>query len=288
MLHNPAREQPFRYDMLAWFSLVHVLAGVALWYLCFVQWSTATVVMAGVLFFLCHLSITMGPHRLYSHLSYKAHPSLEVVLVLLFSATFQSSVLWWAAHHMRHHSYSDTERDPYTVRHGFWWAHVVWMLHTSDDVPPEGRRLVQNNLLLWQHKNHLIIGLVVGLLLPTALGALWGDWLGGLLVGGFLRLVVQYHGTWAINSVAHSFGPWRYSSRITARACYWVLAFTVGEWNHEGHHHASADYRLGNRRWYDIDPGKWVIWLLQYVGATYDLKRVSDEEFDARIRRSAA
>ena len=44
---------------------------------------------------------------------------------------------------------------------------------------------------------------------------------------------------------------------------------------------------FADRRWYDIDPGKWLIWSLQWVGLTYDLKRVSDAEFNARVLRSA-
>lgn len=285
VLKNPALDQPYRYDLLKWFVVVHVLALVGCVY-SYVFFSGKTIVLAVTLFFLCHLSIRMGVHALYSHGSYKARLPLEIVLNLLFSGTFQNSILWWAGFHRRHHAVSDTEQDPYTVRHGFWWAHCGWLMHSREEVPHEARRLAKNKVLLFQQKYHLHLGVVVGLALPACIAAIWGDLLGGFLVAGFTRLMFQYHCTWVINSVAHRYGGWRYSPHITARTCWLVCAITVGEWNHERHHFAEDDYRLGNTRWYDPDPGKWLIWSLQWVGLTYDLKRVSDEELAARTQKS--
>lgn len=272
---NPALERPFRYDLLAWFSAVHVGAAAAVYYLALVRWNTPTVVMACTLFLLCHLSITMGPHRLYAHAAYKAHPVLEMVLLVLFSGTIQSSALWWSAYHIRHHLFSDTEQDPYTVKHGLLWAHCLWLLYSTDEVPPQGRRLMRNPLLVWQHKQHVRLGLLIGLLLPTALGALWGDWLGGLLVGGFLRLCAQYHATWCINSVSHSFGHRRYGGTATTNPLLGIP--TVGEGSaHDRHHCAPGDYRI-DPRWWAPDIGKWVIWLCSCIGLASDLRRTPED-----------
>jgi stearoyl-CoA desaturase (delta-9 desaturase) len=232
--------------------------------------------MATTLFFFCHLCITMGPHRFWTHQTHNAMTRLRAVYIIGFSAVMQNSAWWWSGKHLCHHAYSDTERDPYTVLHGFWWAHMGWLLRGRDDLPEEGyHRFARDPLLVWQHTHNRKIGIPTALVFPMAIATLWGDALGGLLVGGFMRLCIQYHATWCINSVAHYFGPWRYSKHITARTCYWVLAFTVGEWNHEGHHHFENDYRLGNVRWYDIDPGKWAIWLCSKVGLASDLRRTA-------------
>lgn len=278
-LHNPALLLRVMWGRVWWFVGVHVLGMVAApLYLMFVHLSAATPWMAAALFLLCHLSITVEVHRRACHKAYEASAPWRWFWIILFSGTLQNSAIWWATMHRRHHNYEDTELDPYTVKHGLWWAHMLWLLRDSDAFFDQHsfaktQDLTTDSVLRFQERHKHALGILVGLVLPTTLGALWGDVLGGLLVGGFARLVVQYHTTWSINSVAHCMGPWRYSPRKTARVCYWVLAFTVGEWNHQGHHLYPNDYRLGNCRWYDVDPGKLVIWACSKLGLTWHLVR---------------
>ncbi len=286
-LANPAAARPVNQTMVWWFSGVHAMAVVAVVYLIAVRCETATVMLAVGMFYACHLSITMGPHRLYAHGAYEASWVLEVLLLILSAATLQSSALWWAVYHQRHHFVTDTERDPYTVLHGFWWAHFWWMLHARKEVPPGGRRLVGNKLLILQHKYYWPLGLLAGLGLPTAIASLWGDPVGGFLVAGFLRLVPQYHLTWSVNSVAHTFGWRRYPNQGTARTNPLLALFTVGETYHERHHLAEGDYRLGNR-WYDLDVGKWAVWLCAQIWLARNLNTVSEEIVIAKAHAAAA
>ena len=60
----------------------------------------------------------------------------------------------------------------------------------------EGDRLV-----MLQHEWYLLIAVVMAGLVPAILGLAWGDPLGALLWAGCLRLVAQYHATFAINSM---------------------------------------------------------------------------------------
>jgi len=270
---SPGAAKPLRWGYITWFAYLHLAALAALCYLIFIRVLWADLVLAAVLFFLMHLSITVGLHRLYSHNAFKASPAVELALLLLSAGVMQSSALWWAGRHRAHHRYSDKDQDPYSVVHGFWWAHIGWLLHEHDSIEPAlVKDLYKNRLVKWQRDNYWWLAPAMGLGLPTAIASLWGDPLGGLFVAGFLRLCLQYHATWVINSVAHSFGSYRYPNRDTARTNGGILAIlTVGESYHERHHLAPNDYRLGNR-WYDIDPGKWVIWLLAKAGLARDLQ----------------
>ena len=57
---------------------------------------------------------------------------------------------------------------------------------------------------MWQHRHHQVIGMLVGLVLPTVLGALYNGWvgaLGGFLVSGITRVVAVQHCTFLINSL---------------------------------------------------------------------------------------
>ena len=282
---HPASALPLLWNLVVCFIAVHLVGVAAIWYLFVIQYSGATVILALSLFAMCHLSISAGMHRLYAHQSYRASKPLEALLLLLSAATFQNSALVWAYFHRMHHWYSDTDGDPYSVRHGFWWAHFLWIFRIPTAIDPKKvKDLQRNKLVMWQHRHYQILALLVGLGLPTALATSWGDALGGLLVAGFLRLVVQYHSTWSINSVAHTFGFRRYMKLGTARLSPFLAISTVGENNHERHHLAHEDYRLGPK-WYHLDIGRWFIVLCTWLRLAHGLRTVSEAAVLARARK---
>jgi len=98
--------------------------------------------------------------------------------------------------------------------------------------------------------------------------------IGALLIAGFLRLVIQYHATFAVNSFAHLIGSQPYTDQNSARDSAVTAILTLGEGYHNFHHRFQADYRNGVR-WFQLDPTKWFVWSLSKVGVTRDLRRVS-------------
>ena len=133
--------------------------------------------------------------------------------------------------------------------------------------------LRRDPLIRFQHKFWLAIGLAFGIALPTAICSLWGDAWGGFLVAGWLRLVLAWHCTFAVNSFAHRFGTPTWAPEESAKDSVWVAFLTLGEGYHSYHHRFQSDYRNGIR-WYHYDPSKWVIWTLSHLGLTRDLTRV--------------
>ncbi len=81
-----------------------------------------------------------------------------------------------------------------------------------------------------------------------------------------------HHTTFLINSWAHIFGTQPYSDQNTARDCVWLAFLTHGEGYHNYHHAFETDYRNGPR-WYNFDPGKWLIWVLSKLGLARDMRR---------------
>ncbi|KAJ2421431.1 stearoyl-CoA 9-desaturase, partial [Coemansia sp. RSA 2524] len=83
------------------------------------------VILYGILSGLC---ITAGYHRLWAHRAYRASRPLELFLAIFGTSSIQGSIIWWVQNHRLHHRYTDTERDPYNIKRGFWYAHHGWIL----------------------------------------------------------------------------------------------------------------------------------------------------------------
>ena len=225
------------------------------------------------------MSITMGYHRLFSHQTYRTTWPIRLLFALFGAACFEGSILEWSTDHRNHHRYTDTDRDPYDINRGFWFAHIGWLflLDTSTRDFSNVEDLEKDPIVRWQHRFFPLIGIIMSFGVPTLIASLWGDAWGGLIVAGLLRTVLNHHGTFCINSVCHIFGKKTYSEEQSARDNWVTALFTYGEGYHNFHHQFPLDYRNGVR-FYDFDPAKWGIRLLHFVGLATDLRRVSREK----------
>ncbi len=225
------------------------------------------------LYALVGVSVTAGYHRLFAHRSYECHPAVQAFYLFFGAMALQNSILAWGSDHRIHHRYVDRDWDPYNIQRGGLWAHILWIFYkgpadrTFDDVPD----LKRNRLVQWQHRHASLIGIVGGLGLPTLIGWAMGSALGGLLWGGFLRIVVVHHTTFFVNSIAHLYGSRPYTEANSARDNAWVALLTNGEGYHNFHHRFPADFRNGIR-WYQWDPSKWWIRGLRVLGLARGLR----------------
>jgi stearoyl-CoA desaturase (delta-9 desaturase) len=232
-------------------------------------------------------SITAGYHRLWAHRTYEAHWSVRLVFMVFGAMALQNSILIWATDHRRHHRFVDqNDADPYSARRGFWYSHIGWMLRDWQSGRHDfsnGRDLEADPLVRFQHRFYLPLVLVTNLGFPLALGWMAGDLWGVFLLAGVLRLVLNHHFTFFINSLAHIWGTQPYNDENTARDNP-VLAFlTYGEGYHNFHHIFERDYRNAVR-WWQWDPTKWLICSLSWVGLTRKLQKVPDVTIErARI-----
>lgn len=240
------------------------------------------VVLFLVTFILTGLSITLGYHRLFSHLSFKAKAPVKLATLVFGACAFENSALDWSSDHRKHHKHVDHEEDPYDISKGFFWAHIGWLLFKLGPEQPMDNvnDLKRDPLVMWQHKWCIPIAFIFGFGAPTLLGFLWAGWtgaLGAFLIGGVLRVFAVQHSTFFINSVCHTVGNRPYSTRCSARDSTLMAFFTFGEGYHNYHHEFQHDYRNGVKRT-NFDPTKWTIWLLEKAGLVSDLRRVPDEK----------
>jgi stearoyl-CoA desaturase (delta-9 desaturase) len=124
----------------------------------------------------------------------------------------------------------------------------------------------------------------MGFFLPALIACAWGDPFGGFFVGGFVRLMPQYHSTWSVNSITHTFGirPYNGSSATNGYTFMksfdpvrWLLALlsillavlTVGEsFNHATHH----EYPWALHEHWSLS--KWFAILCQKLGLIQGIK----------------
>ena len=262
----------------------HLMAVWAVLHMCLVQFSWWTLGLGLVYMGACSVSITGGYHRLFSHPTYKAIAPLRLFYLLFGAASVQNSALKWSSDHRIHHTKTDTKDDPYNILEGFWWAHLGWVLFKDPSdkdglVESRVKDLNADPLIRFQHRWYIPLAGLMGLVVPFLLGLTWGDPLGAVLVAGFLRLVIQWHATFSVNSVAHYIGSRPYCLKGTARDSFITALITLGEGYHNFHHRFQSDYRNGVR-WHHFDPTKWWVFALSKIGVCRDLKRVPKEAIE--------
>ncbi len=232
------------------------------------------------LFFLLALSslgITAGYHRLWAHRAYEAALPLKILLMIGGTFAVQNSILFWASGHRTHHRHvDDVDHDPYSIKRGFWYAHLGWMIRDHSPSEPDYKNapdLLNDKLVMFQHKYYvpMVIAVHVGLLggVGWAVGDVWGV----VLLGGLLRLIISHHVTFFINSLCHMWGKRPYTDENTARDNFVLAILTWGEGYHNYHHIFQYDYRNGVK-WWQYDPTKWLIWTSSKLGLAKNLRRI--------------
>ena len=231
---------------------------------------------------LCLFSVTVGYHRLFSHLTFQATWPVRLFTIIFGAGAFENSVLMWASEHRRHHKHVDDDDDPYCISKGFFHAHIGWLIFKLHPEPPYDNvgDLMKDKLICWQHRHVQTIAVVVSFGLPALLGFFWDGWpgaLGAFLIAGVARIVVLQHCTFLINSACHTIGRQPYSTKCSARDSFFLALFTGGEGYHNYHHEFQYDYRNGVKPW-QFDPTKWIIWTMSKFGLVRALRRVPAEK----------
>lgn len=253
--------------------------GGLIWWIKSGHYHGATLIFAAMYTYVTGVAITAGYHRLFSHRAYKANRAVRVIMALLGSSNFEGSVMEWSTDHRRHHLYTDTDRDPYSIKKGFFYAHMGW-LYLLDSKKRDFSNvddLASDPFIFFCHKYFVPVAIGMGFILPALIASLWGDFWGGLLIAGALRIAFNQQVTFCINSVCHVFGKKTYSDKQSACDNWLTALLTYGEGFHNYHHQFPLDYRNGVR-FFHYDPAKWVIKCLSYFGWATELRMMKPQK----------
>lgn len=242
---------------------IHVAALVTIFLVPF-RWEYLAA-MAGL-----HAAATVavtGMHRGMAHRAIRMPHWLETYCAFMNAGMVMGGPLTWVGRHRFHHQVADTPRDvhsPFAPEESFWHGHIGWILRNSDDETrymETTKDLQDNRALVWIERARA----VPAVLLLAAF----------CLVAGFpaalwcfvVTVVFTFHTTQAINSIGHTrwFGSRSYDTVDQSRNVWWMCLISMGESWHNNHHKFPMAANLG-QRWFELDPGFRVWWILSKLG----------------------
>lgn len=244
---------------------------------------------------LSQVGIEVGFHRLLSHRAFSATKPIKILLTVLGSMALQGPPIYWVATHRRHHRFSDRPGDihsphlhspgRWSTLRGLWHAHLGWVLRMELTNTAVLTKDLMRDPLMVRLNRHYVWWLALGLVFPAALGgAVTGTWSGAFfcfLWGGPVRIFLVQHLTYAVNSLGHSIGSRAYDTTERSTNNFWLAPFTLGGAWHNNHHAFPGSAATG-LRWWQLDPGYWVIWALQKMGLVSQVKVPSRDALRAR------
>lgn len=215
------------------------------------SWKNFAVMMIGN-WIVGSLGVGLGYHRLLTHRSFKAPKWLEYTLTAFGTMSMQDDAMKWVATHRMHHAHTETEKDPHSTRPGFWWAHMEWVVKgTAQDHDAATFKKYIPDLLKDKFQVALANYYLVPIILSAALLYAIGGW-GAVLWGVFVRVVVGWHTTWFVNSLAHYSGKRSFDTKDDSTNNWFVAILTFGEGWHNNHHAYPSSARHG-LKWYQFD-----------------------------------
>jgi stearoyl-CoA desaturase (delta-9 desaturase) len=260
------------------------------WHTDLLNWSD--IAIFAVMYVVAGLGITVGYHRLLTHRAFQTPKWLEYAFAVAGSLAVQGRVIEWVADHRKHHAHTDEEGDPHSPHagqgaglrgalRGLYHAHVGWLFteHGRASARKYARDLYEDPGMRKIHRSfHWLV--LATFAIPFALGyALTGTLHGaltGLLWGGLIRVFMEHHITWSINSVCHFFGTRRFDIDDHSTNVFWLALPSFGESWHHNHHAFPRSAFHGLRPW-EIDISGLVVRGLQKVGLAYNVVEITPE-----------
>ena len=100
--------------------------------------------------------------------------------------------------------------------------------------------------------------------------------------GHLVPLIVVWHVTFCINSLAHVWGSRRYATTDTSRNNVVLALLTFGEGWHNNHHHYQRSARQGFY-WWEIDVSYYILKVLEAVRIVRDVEGVPRHVRDQEV-----
>lgn len=257
------------------------------------------------------LAFTAGYHKCYSHLLFRPRFGFLQVYFAIFGASIGlGPIRWWAGLHRAHHQYTDhPDKDPYSIKRGFLWAHWGWLLKrsksdaffreyvenefsTDEPLTPhpelsgERSKTQYENFtrwyIIWQEERYWSFFVFSTVIVPIILTVYFCNdtWINGLIYPGLLRMFACQQLLLSVESFGHSrrlpitIPTQPLNDKTSLINCMNPLfaMITFGQNLQNYHHEFPHDYRDSSALW-AYDPTKWFISLLSHLRLVDDVAK---------------
>jgi len=212
--------------------------------------------------------VTLGYHRYFAHRSFTTSRAFQLLLALWANLSAMRGPLVWVRAHRSHHRYSDGPEDLHSyARRGFFHSHVGWFLSREY----EDRELLPchdleaSPELVFVDRHYYLASYGFAAALALIGGFPWLFW------GGLVSVILCWHATFAINSLAHVIGRQSYPTGDESRNSFGLALICLGEGWHNNHHYRPSSARQGFR-WWQLDLTWLLIIALRCLGLIWDLR----------------
>jgi stearoyl-CoA desaturase (delta-9 desaturase) len=203
-------------------------------------------------FLITCLGITVTFHRLLTHRSYKLVKPLERLFSFFGNIGCTGSSVGWVFVHRAHHIYADKEGDPHSpvtlgpvgaIVGNYGGPFNKWLV--KDIINDPVQRFMHEYYIL------MVLSVLIGLFLINPLIAVYL-----FLIPVFFNTIASRFSNWIDHDPI--FGNRPVDTKDSSHNVWWWSFLTFGEGWHNNHHARPGDYRIGSK-WWQFDPGKYVI-----------------------------
>ncbi len=206
------------------------------------------------------LGITVTFHRLLTHKSYKVWKPIEYFFSFLGNLGCTGSSVGWVFVHKMHHRYADKPGDPHSpVTLGPVGAIVGD--YSSKFNKWAVREIINDPVHRFMHEWYIAMILIVAAL---AYAVTFETLVYFFLIPVFFNTIASRFSNWIDHDPRFGVRENRKNNDQSHNVWWWAY-LTFGEGWHNNHHLHPGDYRIG-RKWYQFDPGRYVIELLMFLG----------------------
>ncbi len=245
------------------------------------------------------IAMVIGYHRCLSHNAFQLKLWFKRSIILLGLPA--GTPIQWVGNHRFHHLHTDKEHDPHSpVQRGFWYAHNGWYYTidnawfsfffalagpirmlvdaflrpiTNQQYDYLAKDIAHDPFFKWVSKPAIFTTIVLLHVLIPFLVVYYGWGLIGV-AALWITLVVIYNLGDGTDSIAHLLGAHPYTSGHHAKNSQLFALVTFGDGWHADHHEFPESAKLGLVD-KGIDPGWWIILILQKFGIASQIRRVS-------------
>ena len=218
------------------------------------------------------LGTTLYLHRYLTHRGFEMREWLKFFFATGSAVGLAGDPVTWVGDHRFHHLKSDTEEDIHSPRHGFPYAHMMWLIRKPEWFRRRSLRYAADVRRIWYCKlwENSAIYVIPHLAVAAVLWVTFG--FSGLLWCLYVPLLIAYNCTWAVNSICHmkQFGYRSFDTSDESKNNFWVGLGALGEGYHNNHH-AKPRCAAHGLRWWEIDFTRYCIWALEKLHLAWNV-----------------